>query len=80
MNERLRKWVALVVFLVTLLVSGVAFGEDPKPCYEAYLQSGLTRQEISFDDFRDSYADTLCATDGGSLQATLEGRGPGETR
>jgi hypothetical protein len=80
MKVRLGKWAALVVFLVTLLVSGVAFGEDPGPCYEAYLQSGLTEQEISFDDFRHSYADSFCATDGGGLQATLEGRGPDETR
>ena len=83
MNERLRKWAALTVVPTGmpaaewLAASGVALGRDPGPCYEAYLQSGLTEQ-MTFDDFRDSYADTLCATD--DLAATHGGQVPGETR
>jgi hypothetical protein len=80
MNERLRKWAALAVFLVALLASSVAFGEDPGPCHEAYLESGLTKQQMTFSDFRGFYADTLCTTDDGGLQATREGRVSAETR
>ena len=78
MNERLRRWAALAVFLVALLASGLAFGQDPGHCYEAYLQSGLTEQQITFDDFRHSYADTLCATD--ELASAHGGRVLGGTR
>ena len=63
MNERLRKWAALAVFLAALLAADVALGKDPGPCYGAYLESGLTQQQMTFDDFRYLYADTLCATD-----------------
>ena len=80
MNERLRKWTALAVFLVALLASGLAFGQDTDPCHVAYLQSGLTEQQMTFDDFRHSYADTLCAPDGDSLAATHGGQVSGETR
>ena len=39
----------------------VAFGEDYRPCYGAYLESGLTEQQMSFDEFRESYAATPTA-------------------
>ena len=80
MNERLRKWTALAVVLIGMLASGAALGQDPGPCHETYLQSGLSKQQMTFDDFRGFYADTLCATDDGDLQATRESRVPGETR
>lgn len=79
MNERLRRWAALVV-LMAMLAANVAFGEDPGPCYGAYLESGLTQQQMDFDRFRHFYSDTLCAQDGHGLQATREGRDLGETR
>lgn len=75
-----KKWAALVVVLITMLAANVAFGEDYGPCYGAYLESGLTAQQMSFDDFRRFYADTLCTRDGDGLQATREGRVPGATR
>jgi hypothetical protein len=78
MNERLRNWLALAVFLVALLASGLAFGQDPDPCHVAYLQSGLTQQQMTFDDFRHSYADSLCAAD--DLASAHGGRVLGETR
>ena len=64
MNERLRKGAALTVVLIGTLASGVVFGQDPGACHEAYLQSGLTEQQLSFDHFRHLYSDTLCARDG----------------
>jgi hypothetical protein len=80
MNVMLRKWAALVVVLMTMLAADVALGEDYNPCYEAYLESGLTKQQMPFDEFHKLYGDTLCAPDGDGLQATREGRVPGETR
>ena len=53
-----RKVVALVA-LMTMLAVGVAFGEDYGPCYGAYRQSGLTEQQMTFDQFRRFYGDTL---------------------
>jgi hypothetical protein len=75
MNERLRKWAAV---LVAMLASVAAFGEDPGPCHEAYLQSGLTEQQMTFDHFRHFYSDTLCARD--DLAAAHGGRVPEEAR
>src|SRR5215213_3609868 len=57
MNERLRKWTALAVVLIGMLASGAALGQDPGPCHETYLQSGLSKQQMTFDDFRGFYAD-----------------------
>jgi hypothetical protein len=59
-SEMIRKGVVLVA-LLTMLAVGLAFGEDYDPCYEAYLESGLTQQQMSFDQFRHSYTNTLCA-------------------
>jgi hypothetical protein len=63
-----------------MLMSSVAFGEDHGQCYGAYLESGLTEQQMTFDQFRDFYADTLCARDGYGLRATHEGPVAGVTR
>ena len=71
MNAKLRKWTALAVVLVTLLTGSAAFGEDHGSCYEAYLQTLLTQQQLTFDEFHRLYADTLCAPDG--LVASHEG-------
>lgn len=57
--------VTLTVVLFGMLVTGLAFGEDKDPCYEAYLESGLTAQQMTFDEFRGMYGETLCATGGG---------------
>jgi hypothetical protein len=78
MNDRLRKRAAMAVVMIGTLLSGAALGQDPGACHEAYLQSGLTEQQLSFDDFRSSYHDTLCAPDG--LSATHGARVHGETR
>jgi hypothetical protein len=72
MNTRLRKGMALAVVLIGLLGSSAALGQDPGPCHEAYLQSGLTEQQMNFDHFRHFYSDTLCAPEGYDLQAARE--------
>jgi hypothetical protein len=74
MNEKLGKWTALAVVLLALLTGSAAFGEDRGSCYEAYLQRGLTQQQLTFDEFHDLYVDTLCSPDGGALVASHEGR------
>ena len=80
MNEKMRKWAALVVVLIAMLAANIAFGEDYGPCYGAYLESGLTEQQMTFDQFREFYGDTLCARDGDGFVAAREDRVPGETR
>jgi len=74
MNEKLRKWTALVVVLVALLTSSAAYGEDNGSCYEVYLQRGLTQQQLTFGQFHSLYAHTLCAADGDGLVASHQGR------
>jgi hypothetical protein len=79
-SEMTRKVVALVA-LMTMLAVGVASGEDYGPCYAAYRQSGLTEQQMTFDQFHGFYGDTLCAPDGHDpFQAARQGRVLGETR
>ena len=58
-----RKWVVLGAALATMLAGAMAFGEDPTPCYEAYRTSGLTEQQMSFEEFGEFYGDTLCASE-----------------
>jgi hypothetical protein len=71
-RETVKKWVALVAILAIAYVFGTAFGAGYDPCYGAYLESGLSAQQMTFDHFRHSYADTLCAPEGHGLQATRE--------
>jgi hypothetical protein len=80
MNERLRKWAALAVVLVSLLTGSAAFGEDHGTCYEAYLQSGLTQQQLTFEEFHSLYAGTLCAPDADGLVASHQGHLPEQAR
>jgi hypothetical protein len=80
MNEMMRKWAALAVILVAMLAADLALGEDQEPCYQAYRESGLTAQQMTFDHFHHFYADTLCSPEGHDLQAAREGRGVGVTR
>jgi hypothetical protein len=78
-GEMTRKGVALVA-LMMMLAAGVAFGEDYGPCYDAYRSSGLTAQQMTFDQFRQFYGDALCANDVHDFEATREGQVLGETR
>jgi hypothetical protein len=58
-----RKWVVLGATLVAITAGVTAFGETPTPCYEAYVTSGLTEQQMSFEEFGEFYSDTLCASE-----------------
>ena len=80
MKETWRKWAASVVVLAALLTGSAAFGEDHGSCYEAYLQRGLTQQQLTFEEFHSLYADALCAPDGDGLVASHEGHLPGQAR
>ena len=80
MNGVVRKWATLAVVLVTMLAADVAFGADYRPCYQSYRESGLTQQQMTFDQFRHFYSDTLCARDGGGFAAAREVRVSEETR
>jgi hypothetical protein len=71
-----KKRMALVAILAIAYVVGTAFGAGYDPCYGAYLESGLNQQQMTFQQFRQSYGDTLCAPDG--LKATHEPRIVGE--
>ena len=57
-------WVALGVTLAMMLSASLAFGEDVTPCYEAYRTSGLTQQQMTFEEFRGLYSDDVCTTSG----------------
>lgn len=61
---RTRRRVALGVVLAAATAASLAFGEDPTPCYEAYRTSGLTQEQMDFEEFRDRYSDDVCATGG----------------
>ena len=60
-NGQIKKAAALTVVLTGMLATGAALGQDPGPCHEAYLQSGLSEQQMTFDRFHRFYADSLCA-------------------
>jgi hypothetical protein len=55
----MKKWMVLGATLV-LFVAAMVFGETPTPCYEAYLMSGLNEQQMSFEEFREAYGESVC--------------------
>ena len=61
---------AMMVVLIGLLGAGLVFGQDSDPCREAYLEGGLTAQQMGFEEFREFYSDTLCAPGADGLRAT----------
>jgi hypothetical protein len=58
-----RKWVVLGAALAMMFARAMTFGETPTPCYEAYVTSGLTEQQMSFEEFGEFYGDTLCTSE-----------------
>jgi hypothetical protein len=58
---------ASIVVLIGLSAAGFLFGQDGDPCYEAYLNSGLSTQQMTYGEFRGAYGETVCATDVASL-------------
>ena len=65
-----RKRVVPAAMLATVPGSALAFEDDQSPCYEAYRQSGLTHQQMSFGHFREMYSGSICAP--GDLAAKHE--------
>ena len=61
MKGQFKKAAALTVVLIGMLASGAVLGHEPGACQEAYLQSGLSEQQMTFDHFHHFYSDTLCA-------------------
>lgn len=58
-----RKWMVLGATLATMLAGAMAFGETPTRCQEAYVMSGLSEQQMSFEEFSEFYSDTLCSSE-----------------
>ena len=53
---------ALIVALIGLFGVSLVLGQDGDPCREAYVESGLLAQQMSFAEFRAVYGETTCAT------------------
>lgn len=62
---KVKRRIALRALLVTMLAAGLTLGEDRGPCYEAYRSSGLSEQQMTFDQFHALYGETLCSPEGG---------------
>jgi hypothetical protein len=62
MRHMARVRAALMVVLVCLSAAGLVYGQEGDPCREAYLDSGLSVQQMSFDEFRSVYGETVCVT------------------
>ena len=62
MRHMVKVRAALVVVLIGLSGAGLVLGQDGDPCYEAYLDSDLSAQQMTFDEFRGAYGETTCAT------------------
>jgi hypothetical protein len=58
--------------VATMLAATTVFGEVPTPCWEAYLASGFTRQQMGFDEFRELHSDSECAQGGEGDQEQRE--------
>ena len=60
MRRMMMKRAASAVVLVAMLGAGFAFSTDSDPCREAYLESGLTAQQMTFDEFRGFWPHPVC--------------------
>jgi hypothetical protein len=80
MRHMMMKRTASAVVLIAMVGGGLAVSTDTDPCRKAYLESGLTAQQMTFDEFRGFYSDTLCARGGDSEMGTTGDRVPGESR
>ena len=58
---------ALMVVFICLSAAGLVYGQDSDPCREAYLETGLTAQQMTFHEFQLIYGETTCVTDVASL-------------
>jgi len=53
---------ALMVVFIGLSAAGLVLGQDSDPCREAYLDSGLSVQQMTYHEFQGAYGETVCAT------------------
>ena len=67
MRHMVKVRATLMVVLIGLSAAGLVFGQDSNPCYEAYLETVLSAQQMTLDEFRGAYGETLCATQVASL-------------
>jgi hypothetical protein len=69
MAAGMREWMALVVTLAMLLAAATGYRPTTTPCQEAYLMSGLSEQQMSFEEFREFHSGSVCVRggDGASL-------------
>jgi hypothetical protein len=58
------KVLVLAATVAAMLVAAAAFGGDRDPCRTAYLASGLSQQQVTFEEFGEIYGDGLCAPPG----------------
>lgn len=80
MKHMMKERAASAVIIIAMVGAGLALSTDTDPCREAYLESGLSAQQMSFEEFRGFYADTLCATGGDSEVGTTGDRVSDESR
>jgi hypothetical protein len=73
MRHMVKVRAALVVVLIGLSGTGLVLGQDSDPCREAYVESGLSTQQMGFAEFRAIYGETTCAT-----QVASRPQSPGE--
>jgi nucleoside-diphosphate-sugar epimerase len=58
---------ALMVVFICLSAAGLVYGQESDPCREAYLESGLSVQQMTYHQFQGAYGETVCATEVASL-------------
>jgi hypothetical protein len=63
-----RGWL-LAATVAAMLVAAVASGEGRDPCRTAYLASGLSQQQVTFEEFGELYGEGLCAPPDAVAQA-----------
>lgn len=62
----------LALSVSVMLAAAVAFGGGHDPCREAYLASGLSQQQVTFDEFRGLSGDDVCAPNEEALARVAE--------
>jgi hypothetical protein len=80
MRHMVKVRAALMVVLIGLSAAGLVFGQENDPCRQAYLETGLTAQQMTFDEFRGFYSDAFCANGSNGPVAATGDQVPGETR
>jgi hypothetical protein len=59
----------LAATVTAMLVVAVASGEGRDPCRKAYLASGPSQQQVTFEEFDELYGDGVCTPPGALAHA-----------